>query len=56
MPRPSHSSRFYYPKNSGWGVQIIELRIKHHFIRSVTNSWKFIKPLFHIPKLTARQI
>jgi hypothetical protein len=22
MPRPSHSSRFYHPHNSGWGVQI----------------------------------
>jgi hypothetical protein len=27
MPRPSHSSRFYYPHNSGWGVQIIKLLI-----------------------------
>ena len=23
IPRPSHLSRFYYPKNNGWGVQII---------------------------------
>jgi hypothetical protein len=21
MPRPSHSSRFHHPHNSGWGVQ-----------------------------------
>ena len=27
MPRPSHSSRFYYPNNIGWGVQIIKLLI-----------------------------
>jgi hypothetical protein len=24
-PRRSHSSRFYHPHNSGWGVQIMEL-------------------------------
>jgi len=27
MPRPSHSSRFYYRNNIGWGVQIIKLLI-----------------------------
>jgi hypothetical protein len=27
MPRPSHSSRFYHPQNSGWGVQIMKLLI-----------------------------
>jgi hypothetical protein len=27
MPRPSHSSRFYHPHNSWWGVQIVELLI-----------------------------
>jgi hypothetical protein len=27
MPRPTHSSRFYYPHNSGWGIQIMELLI-----------------------------
>ena len=27
MPRPSHSSRFYHPKNIGWGVQIIKILI-----------------------------
>jgi hypothetical protein len=27
MPRPSHSSRFYYPHNSGWAVQITKLLI-----------------------------
>ena len=27
MPRPSHSSRFYHPKNIGWAVQIIKLLI-----------------------------
>ena len=25
MPRPSHSSRFYHPHNTGWGVQRIKL-------------------------------
>ena len=27
MPRPSHYSRFYHPKNIGWGVQTIKLLI-----------------------------
>jgi hypothetical protein len=27
MPRPSHSSRFYHPNNTGWGVQILKLLI-----------------------------
>jgi hypothetical protein len=27
MSRPSHSSRFYYPHNIGWGVQIMKLLI-----------------------------
>jgi hypothetical protein len=27
MPRPSHSSWFYHPKNIGWEVQNIELLI-----------------------------
>jgi len=27
MPRPSHSSRFYYPNNIWWAVQIIKLLI-----------------------------
>jgi len=27
MPRPSHSSRFYHPNNSGWGVQLIHLLV-----------------------------
>jgi len=25
MPRPSHSSRFHHPQNTGWGVLIIKL-------------------------------
>jgi len=25
MPHPSHSSRFYHPKNTGWGIQITKL-------------------------------
>jgi hypothetical protein len=24
MPRPSHSSQFYYPQSSGWGVKIVK--------------------------------
>jgi hypothetical protein len=27
MPCPFHSSRFYHPHNSGWGVQIMKLLI-----------------------------
>jgi hypothetical protein len=27
MPLPSHSSRFYHPHSSGWGLQIMELLI-----------------------------
>jgi hypothetical protein len=27
MPRPSHSSWFYHPNNTGWRVQIIQLLI-----------------------------
>ena len=27
MPRPSHSSRIYHPKNIGWAAQIIKLLI-----------------------------
>jgi hypothetical protein len=27
MPHQSHSSRFYHPHNSGWGVQIMKLLI-----------------------------
>ena len=27
MPSPSHSSRFYHPHNTGWGVQIIKLLV-----------------------------
>jgi hypothetical protein len=27
MPRPSHSFRFYHPRNIGWGVQIIKLLV-----------------------------
>jgi hypothetical protein len=29
MPRSSHSSQFYHPKNIGWGVQIIKLLIRY---------------------------
>jgi hypothetical protein len=31
MPRPSHSSRFYHPHNSGWGVPIMKLLWKHYY-------------------------
>ena len=29
MPRPSHSSLFYRPNNTGWGAQIIKLLIMY---------------------------
>jgi hypothetical protein len=29
MPHPSHSSRFYYLNNIGWGMQIIKLLIMY---------------------------
>jgi hypothetical protein len=32
MPRPFHSSQFYHPNNSGWGVQII----KHYVFFSLS--------------------
>jgi hypothetical protein len=28
MPRPSHSSPFYHPHNSVWGVEIMKLLFK----------------------------
>ena len=31
MPHPSHSSRFYYPNQIGWGVQIFQLLIMQPF-------------------------
>ena len=31
IPRPSHSSWFYYPNNNGWAVQIILLLIMMQF-------------------------
>jgi hypothetical protein len=27
MPRPSHSSRFYHPHNTGWGIEMMKLLI-----------------------------
>jgi hypothetical protein len=33
ISRLSHSSRFYHPHNSGWGVQIMK-----HFIRKFLHS------------------
>jgi hypothetical protein len=27
MPRPSHSSRFYYPNNIWWWVQVIKFLV-----------------------------
>jgi hypothetical protein len=35
MPRPSHSSRFDHPHNSGWRVQIMKL----HIMKSSPLSW-----------------
>jgi hypothetical protein len=34
MPRPSHSSRFYHPHNSGWGLQIMD-KCKQRFVKSL---------------------
>jgi len=36
MTHPSHSSRFYYPNNIGWVVQIIKLLIMYFFHSPVT--------------------
>jgi hypothetical protein len=53
MPRPSHSSRFYHPHKSGWGVHIMKLRvilswmyihlhIKHpSFLSDFHETWNF---------------
>ena len=38
MPSPSHSSRFYYPRNIGWGVQIIQLLVMQSPPFPVTSS------------------
>jgi hypothetical protein len=38
MPRPTHSSRFYHPHNSGWGVQVMELLIMTFLHSSVISS------------------
>jgi hypothetical protein len=35
MPRPSHSPRFYHPKNNGWGVQIVKF---HYVVFSIPLS------------------
>jgi hypothetical protein len=39
MPRPSHSSLFYHPHNSGWGVQIMELLIMKFSPQLLTVNW-----------------
>ena len=31
MLRPSHSSRFYHPNNTGWGVQIVNLLTTYEY-------------------------
>jgi hypothetical protein len=38
MFRPSYSSRFYHPKNSGWGIQIIQIFSVCSFLHSLANS------------------
>jgi hypothetical protein len=38
MPRPSHSSRFYHPYNSGWGVRLNEFR-KLNPWKTLTFNW-----------------
>ena len=42
MPRPSHSSRFFHPNNTGWGVQIIQLLITYPTAKRVTRTVQFI--------------
>ena len=32
MPHPSHSSRFYHPNNTGWGVPIVKLLVITHIL------------------------
>jgi hypothetical protein len=34
MPRPSHSSWFHHPHNSGWEVQIVKLLIMKFYALS----------------------
>jgi hypothetical protein len=38
VPRPSHSSRFYHPHSSGWGVQIMELGGQIHVLHLIQFS------------------
>jgi hypothetical protein len=38
MPRPSHSSRYYLPHNTGWGVQIMKLLIIKGVLHLPCNS------------------
>jgi hypothetical protein len=40
MLRPSHSSRFYHPHNSGWGVQNMEINyILYIIVNSIYSRW-----------------
>ena len=58
MPSPSHSSRFYHPHNTGWGVQITELFVMQsppfpHYL----NIWtKNRKTVWTQPQWVASQI
>ena len=56
MPSPSHSSRFYHPHYTGWGIQIIQLLVYFLFISEglpyglfpshfVTKICKYFSPL-----------
>jgi hypothetical protein len=38
MPSPSHSSRFYQPHNTGWGVQIMLYEWYKKVIYSILRS------------------
>jgi len=51
MSRPSHSSRFYQPNNTGWGVQIIKLlrwSVLHKKICSSKNNCTRRKAIYRL--------
>ena len=41
LPRTSHSSRFFYPNNIGWGVQVITLLIDKWV--PITTAWRVLR-------------
>jgi hypothetical protein len=55
MFRPSHSSRFYHPKNIGWGVHIVKLW-RLTFLVCVLNKDCLIDYSFHVLELQIIQL